>query len=602
MPIKIDVTPQQKIIKVKALGGPNFKQDRDFLATLPSRTPRWGFDQELQKDCFNYWEISFADLKTILEKYPANQLLLTNNAQIAVDKIMSKLISIEDLEPEIVDWSVIKDASGERDLLDHQRKFISINKKKTTLLCSFAQGLGKTMTALLRSKMMDCKKVLIICPLKLKSNWRAEISLTMGEQSLIFWGSKRQKEKIKEKFQDAKYIIATYESVGGLVEDLNDVDCVIIDEIHNLANPSTTIYKSTRKVLRKYEGAIRLGLSGTPMRLKLKNLWAVLDLLEPGMYGSCSQFTDKYEEVLAYKKIKSKTGREVKIPIKVRSKNEDKLKAELKTIMVREKRDGIVNFGDIPNIVTTELSSKQRDLYDNALNNIRVELETGELELKNVLTRMLRLLQISEGLFNIEGCRHKDSAKLDYICSEIDEHVIERGEKIILWSRFLPITQEIYNRYPDHTVVYTGKQSENMRDLAVYAFQGVTSKEDEERFFELKSKYPEFKFNPGEAMIFDATHHLRSGLGINLHANCNRCIFSSFDPNPNAIMQAKDRIARIGQKEKEVYTTFLVSEDTIERTALITILKHYESMLRILDGVRDNDLALARKLVNILKV
>lgn len=585
MPINVRVL--NNILAVKVSPCNNFYELRNKLLSLPDKEAEYD-----SKDNFKYWKMPVDKLHLILSKFPPEELDISPDLSNKIEEYKNRFTKLELLISDITPFS----AKDGKNLFDHQLKYVQISPSKKSLLCSFEMGMGKSRATLVRAKTYEYSKLLIIVPSIVLSNWATEIKTVYGEDCLVYSGeiSPVKRFNLRKEISNHNIFVVNYEMVGELLSHLPAIDHIIIDEIHNLSNPSTVIYKNTYKALRKFNCPVQ-GASGTPMRLRVRDLWGVLHLIDPDFAGARADFLSNFEVELAHKVI-IKNGKRIKIPIKLGTKNEDLLKEKLDCILYRVKRSVLTTFKENVEIVPCILTSKQKEMYSLIQENILRDLESGELYgTQNVLVRMLRLLQVSEGCFNIDPTI-PDSGKYDYLKQEIDS----TPDKLIIWSRFKPITEKILKDYPDRAVVYTGDTASGLKKLSVWAFQGVTTQEDLEEFNRLKKYHPGFKFAPGEASIFTGTVNLRSGLGINLH-KANKCIFTSFDFNPQANMQAKDRVSRIGQESDSVSCKFLVSEDTLEAKALSMILTNYENSLRILDGKKDNSYLLIKDLIKLLK-
>jgi SNF2 family DNA or RNA helicase len=585
MPIKVEL--ENNKFKVRILSSPNFARDRDLLAKVTGRKAVYN----TKTDEFLHWELPKESLSHLYNTW-GEALIGDSPTRSLISKLKTKLTPIEDLESTPI---TIKSCDG-KTLLDFQEKVVGINESKDVLLLSFATGTGKTFTSIMRLANIGFKKLLIIGPKKLRFNWRTEVREALGKEMFIFWGAnKAKRDKLAKEVGNHEIIYVTYETAAEFFSLNIPVDHVVIDEVHIVCNPKTIQHKSINKILRERCSGHIIGASATPMRLRIDDLWGVLNLLDPDFAGPKSIFLDQFQEVLATMPVQ-KNGKTFHIPIKVTTKNEDKLREKLKAIMIRVKKDQVVDFKDSIEIIDVELTNRQRDSYSQAVETLRIELSEGSLDLTNPLTKMLRLLEISEGMFNIDD-RHSDSGKLDFLQEELKERMAA-GEKVIVWSRFETITRKIQAMFPAETVVYSGKVTDAAKNLAVWAFQGVTNETDRAEFSRLRKFHPNFLHEPGTARIFTGTHSLKSGMGVNLHSAAIT-YFTSYDWNPNAIFQARDRVSRLGQT-RDTETFFLVSENTIERKALRLILDHYYRSVNVLDGSGDIDSKLTRALINLL--
>ena len=434
---------------------------------------------------------------------------------------------------------------------------------------------GKTFAAVARSQVLGSSRTLVVTPNCTRPNWKVEIMKTIGDDSsIIYKGTPKQREKLKAKLGDYKWIISSYQ----MSKELADIkfDQIIVDEAHLVAHPATDRFKYVQRIVKNNpEAGVQL-CSGTPILHKPSDLWALVYLISPELAGSKKLWDERYEEVLATKTI-WKNGRSIKIPIRTRTRNLDELHEKLKSIMVRVKRDEFVTFEDRIEITTTELDSTQKTYYENAVNSLLLEVGESSLPLNNILTKMLRLQQISEGLFHFIE-KSPSSSKLEYV-----ENAIESGEKIIVWSQFKKLPEILVGKYKDKAVLFTSDVSDNYKQLAKWAFQGCSDAYELSLFNDLLKKVKDFPFGPGEAQIFTGTISYLSSLGMTLD-KCNRQIFTSLNYQPTSIFQASDRIKSINQAAEVVYTEFLLTENTIDQKTLELILTNYKNINHVLDG------------------
>jgi hypothetical protein len=565
----------------------------------------WDYDLERIKSIHNrkfnsntkLWEVPWGQLGDIFLKFQPHEILW-HNPEIELLKTawQSSMVKIEESEPETREHQFSKTPR------DYQERYVRINRRYTRLLCAMEQGVGKTFSSLERIKLLGYKRVLVICPKVVCTNWRTEMRAILGgSTSIIYQGTKSKRLKQLKQIQDAPEanVIATYETVSEIGQAIKDgiietFDQVIIDEAHLASNFETGRFKDINEitnVICRHAGV--QALTGTPMQHRIRDIWGILYLLNPLYAGSRDAFLLKYEMVTRTIKKRvplKRNGRQIfdaegkpkwldlVIPVAWKPINMDLLREYLGCIMFRVTRAVATDFLETMETVTVDLTPSQRRMYVSIRDDILVELEQRILDLKNAPVRMLRLLQAAEGLFNFEF-EKQDSCKLDYIIHELDNS----EEKIIVWSKFEPITRILGEKYKDCGVIYSGKQSDKKKILAKWAFNGVDSPEDHEEYEKLR-KGVDWPFEPGGAKFFFGTIDMRSSLGMNLHRECRRQIFSSFSWQGVANAQAADRLRRIGQEAEEVLTQFLVADGTFEQRALELVLSNYNNTIKALDG------------------
>ena len=592
MPIVLDISGPNLIIK--ALSGPKFSTDRDRINRLQGRIPRWSIDKSTGEEIFLHWEISRSQLNDVLslwdletEIIPSERVssLLTGFQKASIP--ISELVR-EDFEFEIRDG---------RKLKPHQQDFVAIEGERNKFIVASKIGSGKTLMAFARACRLGFNKLLIICPVTCIPEWTREIYDTKDIPYMVYRGDKKKRTRLREELDNFPVIITNYEMVGELNKLCSDVkfEQVIIDEAHNIASTDTILYKEHDKLIRRNMASGLQLLTGTAIRNHIEDLWSLCNWINPDLLGSKSKFLSRYRVETRWKNVTTKTGRVWKIPIQFQYRHTDELYEKLKSVMIQSNVDHLQTWEDCTDIINISITGKQRELYEQARTAIILDVESGELPLNNVLTRVLRLQEIAEGLYNLNPA-WKDSGKLDYIKYEL-EHT---NEKVIIWSRFVQIHDEIKALFPDRTVLYEGGMSDGARFLSKIAFQGCKNVEEEKEFYRIKKYHPDFKFEPGEATVLTGTIHMRTGIGSNFQA-CAYQIFPSFDHVHTTNLQAAGRILRIGQEAEKVYTKYLVAEHTIERQYLLKSMNHYAMLANIQGGKGSSEGLKNAEVLNLLR-
>ncbi|GEL68666.1 DEAD/DEAH box helicase [Myxococcus virescens] len=162
-------------------------------------------------------------------------------------------------------------------------------------------GLGKTIEAgyILREwrARQPLANVLIVVPARLRTKWRDELAKRFEERFDIVGASEIR--RVLDQVERGKDLpefhwIASYETIrdAKLVEQISEVrpgiDLLIMDEAHRVRNRDTLQYKAAL-ALSQCADAIVL-LSATPVQTGQENLHTLVDLLEPGRYGTFGNF------------------------------------------------------------------------------------------------------------------------------------------------------------------------------------------------------------------------------------------------------------------------------------------------------------------------
>jgi SWI/SNF-related matrix-associated actin-dependent regulator 1 of chromatin subfamily A len=186
-----------------------------------------------------------------------------------------------------------KPAGLDLDFLGYQRAGVafaldSISKRGGVLIAD-EQGLGKTIQAIgVINLRQDIKKVLIICPNTLKVNWRREFSR---------WCARPLKIAVQNAgspyLGDLVDVLAiNYDIVGKYLDKIQATgfDMMIIDECHYVKNSKAQRTKATLSI----KPPIRVALSGTPIENRPKEIWTVLNWLEPKAWPKFFSFGTRY--------------------------------------------------------------------------------------------------------------------------------------------------------------------------------------------------------------------------------------------------------------------------------------------------------------------
>lgn len=170
-----------------------------------------------------------------------------------------------------------------------------------SLLIADEVGLGKTIEAGYIHREWKLRhtvdNVLIVVPARLRTKWRDEMAHRFDERFEIA-GAKEVLRTLSVvrsgRDPDPFQWVCSYESlrrrdvIDGLREVSPPLDLVILDEAHRVRNRETLHHQLARALCDSAQA--KLFLSATPLQTGLDNLHALLDLLEPGAFGSAQDF------------------------------------------------------------------------------------------------------------------------------------------------------------------------------------------------------------------------------------------------------------------------------------------------------------------------
>jgi len=400
-------------------------------------------------------------------------------------------------------------------------------------------GLGKTVQVLsLLLKLKELKRLnnpaLIIMPLTLIFNWAEEVhKFAPNLHVLVYSGSKSNRQKLLKKFSKCDVILCSY---GIVLQDQHlltkqDYSYLIIDESQKVKNPNTKTYRAVNRISAGH----KLALTGTPIENSLTDLWAQINILNPGLIGSLKQFQKRFIDV-------PPEDKEAKI--------HSLKKLIYPFILRRTKQEVEKQLPPLTEVVHyVEMTEHQRQVYQKWLRYYRDEiffqidqqgLNKSRLKILEALT-YLRQLACHPAILD-EKTELLDSGKMQLL-NDMLEGILNKGHKVLIFSqfvRFLKLVRQLFEILPFQYEYLDGK----VRDRA--------------------QKIKNFQQNP------DVTAFLISlkagGLGVNLTAA--DYVFH-LDPwwNPAVERQATDRAHRIGQ-DKRVFVYKYIMKNSVEEKIL----------------------------------
>jgi len=436
-------------------------------------------------------------------------------------------------------------------MYEHQKiavKFLLMRKK---CLLADDQGLGKSMSSIIASIEGGFKKVLVICPASLKSNWKREISTFIPEDQIGIvnsgdWCTDKRYTIINYDIVDMHYIVpketiidsdgnekqiksrkkeVKEAALANSAMYLENFDLVIIDECHKLSKNTSIRYEVISDFLTRSKIPNVYLMSGTPMTNKPINLYQVLALINHPVTLNYEYFVKTYCDG---RKITSKTTHKT-ILLSGGSSNLDELMEKIKNSYLRRLKK------DIPGMVIKTIHQRYYDLTSDEqveYDKLWEEYEESQISIgKNNLIK-----ELTEGIFLRQFV--SDSMVKNTIA--LADEFLEDGNKVFIACCFNDEITKLKEYFGDKAVIYKGGMTTKQKDRA------------------------ESKFMTDKHTTVFIGNIIAAGVGLTLTSS-NICIFNSYDWVPGNNDQMMDRIHRIGQlKDVEVYYQLFsgtISED-----------------------------------------
>lgn len=435
-----------------------------------------------------------------------------------------------------------------------------IKSRGTALLMEM--GTGKTIVSIAVAGCMyqygKVNRVLVVAPLSILGVWQEEFekfadfpySLTILSGTVA-----KKKEQLKNITGNGlQVVVVNYESAWRLEEDLKayNADLVIADEAHKLKENRSKQSQGMHHIGDK--ARYKLLLTGTVITNRELDVFSQYRFLNPQIFGtSFYAFRNQYFDMGGYCN---------HTPIFRKWMCDDFLQ-KLHSIAFRVTKAECLDLPSVTEEVRqVDLEPKAAKLYDNIEDESYAELGKAEVTTANILTRLLRLSQITGGhLTDDDGVVNTvSSAKLDALSDIIDTAMAE-NKKIVVMARFVPEMDDIQELLEKKKICYAVVRG------------GVKDRESEIHRFQYDDKCRVFVGQIAAA-----------GLGITLTA-ASTMVFYSLDYNMSNFEQAKARIHRAGQKENCHYI-YLVCRNTIDRKVLYALRKKMNLAKILVDDYR----------------
>ena len=452
-------------------------------------------------------------------------------------------------------------------------------------------GTGKTAVAIYKAfleakkKRSGIYKVIVACPNNIRLNWLEElkkfapapyraIDLRGGRMDRI---GKMVSILSSEPLADEKrvpkvaFAVIGYESAIGIMQALRAIpwDLGILDECHALKDTRTKRAKAFLEELR-FACRSKLIMTGTPITNSPLDLFGQFEFLGPGFSGF-----DKWETFRKFYAKFVRTGR-----------GYEKLDGYSHLPIMRERL--ILNsfcvtkaevYKDLPpkvhDVLEVEFSPGQAILYKKTLDRIIIEIEqdllSGGLKdaamiIKNALTRLMRLAQITAGIVKVDriGDDGVDLSQFLIQCPKVqllfDElNATPRNEKVIVWSCFVRPIDEIAAVLGDSCVKLHGKVSLKKREESIKAFNSD----------------PNVRFLIANPSVASQGLNLLGYTDPKQKTNCARMIYYSQNWSMLSRAQSEDRSHRHGTRVP-LRITDLVIPNTVDVEIRETIMVHRE--------------------------
>jgi len=413
-------------------------------------------------------------------------------------------------------------------------------------------GLGKTIQGIGVAEMLaqhtEIKKVLIVCPASVKSQWKAEIArFAPHREAQVVLGN--PKERFEKYDNDIFFTICNYEQV---MRDLIPIertkwDLIILDEGQRIKNWEA----KTSKAVKALRSPYALVLSGTPMENRIDELYSVVQFIDDRRLLPAYRFFHRH-------RIVEDTGRIAGY------KNLDELRKQLEPILLRRTKESVSlqlpeRTTEIVRIAPTAEQLEMQDGHMRTVASIVGKSYISEIDLLRLQKALLAARMSADSTFLVDKMEPSYSSKLERLEELLGDLLREDDRKIVLfseWTTMLDMIEPILHKNNAGFVRLDGKVPQKKRQMLVRQFM-----------------------DDPDCRVFVTTN--AGSVGLNLQA-ANTVVNIDLPWNPAILEQRIGRAHRMGQK-RQVQVFLLVTEQTIEEQMLTTLSAKHDLALAALD-------------------
>lgn len=404
------------------------------------------------------------------------------------------------------------------------------------MLCD-DMGLGKThqamalLTAVRNHRKGHKPLFLIVCPTSVIYHWQDKLTEFLPSARVhTYYGVKRSLNNGRKRYD---VLLTSYGVLRRDRERLKNLsfDLAIFDEVQIAKNHLSGIHAA----LLELKVQMRLGLTGTPIENRIRELKSLFDIVLPGYMPTESHYRDLFITPI------EKYFDEVRQQL---------LSRMIKPFVLRRKKEDVLS--DLPEkteeTAHCELLSDQRELYSAAIESARTGVlstladESQIISYTHVFALLTSLKQICDHpavyLKDVQGYKNYQSGKWNLFIELLKEARASR-QKVVVFSQYLGMMDIIEHYLHEKGIGYAG-------------IRGATRDRAEQM--------RRFEEDP-QCEVFVASLQA-AGLGIDL---TSASVVILYDRWWNAARekQAIDRVHRIGQT-RGVQVFKMVCKDSFE--------------------------------------
>ena len=428
-------------------------------------------------------------------------------------------------------------------------------------------GLGKTIQAIGVINKTNPEKVLIVCPATLKLNWKKELERWLVKPYRIHVLNSGEAFPV-----NIEIVVMNYDIAAKFAKELRAVnwDLFVADEAHYMKNPKAqrTVALLGGKAAKPIQAAKKILLTGTPITNRPIEIFPLVSFLWPSVFSNMWHFAKRYCAA-------TNTGwgwdfsgasnlDELQNLLRANGMIR-RLKADvLKELPPKTRQVVILPSDSVSGLIKKE--TEQAKKFEGEMKRLRAAVrEAKEQQDESAYKAAIgQLRQANNIAFTEMAAIRKELAiaKIPFAVEYV-KNMVEEGEKVVVMAHHREVVDQLQAEFGLQAVKLYGGMSEVEKSANVDRFQ-----------------------NDPSCKVFIGSIHA-AGVGITLTA-AQKMLFAELDWTPANMLQAEDRIHRIGQ-EGNALIQQLVFDGSLDAKMAETLVRKMEVIEKALDKTGDDE-------------
>lgn len=492
--------------------------------------------------------------------------LANDTAKIALDGVASKIEASRSAS--VVRGANIPVPSGKQ-YFPYQQAGICFALQHSGVLIGDEMGLGKTIQAIGVINAEKPKTVLVVCPATLKINWRKELERWLTDPYRIHvLRSTDQFPTMPE------IVIMNYDILGKFQKQIRAVewDLLIADEAHFMKNPKaqrTIALLGKGKKVAPVRANRKILLTGTPITNRPIEIFPLVSYLWPSVFNNLFHFAKRYcaahQDGYGWDFTGASNLEELQNMLRANGMIRRLKKDVLKELPPKTRQVVVLPSESVAKLINHEgVKAKQ---FESEFRRLQIAVRQAKAQRDDAgyKNAVARLRQAHNVAFTEMAAVRKELAvaKIPFAIEYV-EQIIEEGQKVVVMAHHRDVVDKLQNHFGLKAVKLYGGMSDVEKSNNVDRFQTDPT-----------------------CMVFIGSISA-AGVGITLTA-AQKMLFVELDWTPANMLQAEDRIHRIGQ-EGNALIQQLVFDGSLDAKMADTLVRKMAVIEKALDKMGSDEL------------